>query len=103
MRGVLNFPTWLDFELSPAYDFRDIAQPFFFIDAAYGVQKALLNTAQDSEGRFYDAGLGVRFSYRNQFQGNLQLAFPLSSQLSDETLEPPDDNVRLVFDFQYSF
>ncbi|VAW69944.1 hypothetical protein MNBD_GAMMA10-3293 [hydrothermal vent metagenome] len=100
---VLNFPTWLDFELSPAYDFRDIAQPFFFIDAAYGVQKALLNTAENSEGRFYDAGLGVRFSYRNQFQGNLQLAFPLSSQLSDEALEPPDDNVRLVFDFQYSF
>ncbi len=100
---VLNFPAWVDFNIGPAHRFREVAQPFFFVDGAYGVKKALLNTAQDSEGRFYDAGLGIRFSYRNRFQGNLQLAFPLRSQLSDETLELPDDNVRLVFDFQYSF
>lgn len=100
---VLNFPAWMNFDFTPVYSLKNVAQPFFFADASYGVKKSLLATAEDSSGTFYDIGLGVRFFYKNDFQGNLQVAFPVKSDLSDEDLEKPDSSPRLVFDFQYSF
>ncbi len=100
---VMNFPDWMNFDFTPTFSLKNVAQPFFFIDGAYGFKKTLKATAGDSKGTFYDVGLGVRFFYMNDFQGNFQVAFPVKSKLSDVDLEKPESGARLVFDFQYSF
>ena len=100
---VLNFPSWLDFNLTDSLSLKKVAQPFFFADAAYGVKKALKATNEDSEATLYDVGFGFRIFYQNTFQGNLQFAFPISHDFTDLELEEPDSGMRLVFDFQYSF
>ena len=100
---VFHFPTWMDFGIGDEYSLKKLAQPFVFADGVYGVKKSLRITEQDSEATFYDIGLGMRMFYLNKFQGNLQLAFPVRSVLTDKNLAKPDDSPRLVFDFQYSF
>jgi len=100
---VLELPSWLDINLSGSLSLKDIAQPFFFADASYGVKKTLKATNEDSTAALYDVGIGFRLFYQNTFQGNLQFAFPVSNKFSDIGLEKPDDSVRVVFDFQYSF
>jgi len=100
---VLHFPSWLDFNIVGTQRLKDVAQPFFFADASYGVKKALKASNEDSTATLYDVGIGFRIFYQNQFQGNLQFAFPISNDFSDADLEKPDDSIRVVFDFQYSF
>jgi len=100
---VFNWPSLLDFDVSPSHTMKDFAQPFFFADTAYGIKTSLRSDEEDSEATLIDAGIGFRIFYENQFQGNLQFAFPISNKFTDVELDEPEDSVRIVFDFQYSF
>jgi len=100
---VLNWPSWLDFNISSEQSLKSISQPFLFFDASHGIKKSLKINEEDSEATLYSAGLGFRLFYLNNFQGNLQFSVPLKSEFTDTDLEKPDDGVRSVFDFQYSF
>lgn len=103
MDWVLNWPSWMDFGIFSDQTLKSVSQPFFFVDAAYGIKKTLTIGEEDSEATLYSAGLGFRIFYLNNFQGNLQFAVPLKSEFTDPDLGEPDDGVRSVFDFQYSF
>lgn len=100
---IFNLPSWLDFNFSNAYSLNDFTQPFVFADAAYGIKKAFQAGEADSEATLSDIGIGLRLFYLNDLQGNLQFAFPISSNFTDETLDTASDSVRVVFDLQYGF
>lgn len=100
---VLNWPSWLDFNITSEQSLKSLSQPFLFVDASYGVKKSLNFNEEDSEATLYSAGLGFRLFYLDNFQGNLQFSVPLKSEFTDAALAEPDDGVRSVFDFQYSF
>ncbi len=100
---VFTWPSWLNFSVSESYSLKNFSQPFLFLDASYGIKKSIVVGEEDSEATLTDIGLGFRIFYLNDLQGNLQFAFPLSSKLTDIELDEPDDSVRIVFDFQYSF
>ena len=50
-----------------------------------------------------DIGLGMRFVYSNDFNGNLQFAFPVNHKFTHSDITNIDDGMKVVFDFQYSF
>lgn len=97
---VFNAPDLFDFELF-AVNLAEVARPFVFLDAGWGKSVSLVSTIDDETATLLDAGLGLQFSYRNRFQGNLQLAFPLAEDFSADVESSGD--TRLVFDFQYNF
>lgn len=102
---VFNSPDLFDFTLFGS-NFKDIAKPVVFFDAAYGVQKTLVQDYDNSKISLTGAGIGLQFAYEKRFSGNLQVAFPLGD--SYQTSNVVDTGIkknssRLVFDFQYSF
>ena len=92
-----------DFDIFGDVNLGEISQPFLFIDYAYGVQKALSTDTDDESGEIMDIGFGLKISYLNDFKGNLQFAFPLNSDFTSTDIEEPEDSLKVVFDFQYSF
>jgi hemolysin activation/secretion protein len=100
---IFNLPSWADFNISNAYSLNDFTQPFVFADAAHGVKNALPGDEEDSEATLTDIGFGLRLFYLDDIHGNLQFAFPVSSDFSDETLDTATDDVRVVFDLQYTY
>jgi len=103
LEWIFNSPDLFDFGLFSDVKFGQISQPFLFADYAYGIGKSLDPALEDDTAGLLDVGLGLKFSYLNDFKGNLQIAFPLNSAFSSADFEPPKDEVRIVFDFQYSF
>ncbi len=77
-------------------------QPFFFLNASYGIQYALQGS-EDKDASLADYGFGVQYGYGKHISGNLQFAFPLKDKFSDDSFSVPDDNFKLVFDLQYRF
>lgn len=100
---IFNSPDIFDFGLFGDIKFGQISQPFLFADYAYGISNALKLGDADSKAGLFDVGLGIKFSYLNDFKGNLQIAFPINSNFSAADFSQPDDDIRVVFDFQYSF
>lgn len=102
---VFNPPDFFDFNIMESINLKNIARPFLFIDYGYGKQYKLLASldASNGSGQLLDAGFGLQFSHGRRFQGNLQFAFPLSEKFSGTNALPAQDDVRVVFDFQYSF
>lgn len=98
---LFDAPKLFDIEVGKS-NLRKMLKPFVFVDAAYGEVVSLVDGEEDATGQLVNWGLGLQFSYRNRFNGNLQLAFPAHEVFSNE-VDVPDDNVKLVFDFQYSF
>jgi hemolysin activation/secretion protein len=103
LEWIFNSPDLFNFGLFSDVKFGQISQPFFFADYAYGVSNSLDAAAEDDTASLFDVGLGLKFSYLNDFKGNLQIAFPISSVFSSPDLQSPEDDIRIVFDFQYSF
>lgn len=99
---IFDAPEFFDIDIGGA-NLRKVIQPFLFVDFSWGEVISIVEDESNSTGQMYDAGFGFQFSYRDNINGNLQIAFPLNEQFSDETITVPDDNFRLVFDFQYSF
>ncbi len=99
---VFDSPKIFDVTIGDS-NLRDMIQPFIFVDAAWGEVIALVAGEENATGELYDAGIGFRLSYRNQLQGNIQFAFPQKDKFSSPDVVVPDDSMKLVFDFQYSF
>ncbi len=99
---IFNSPSIFDIELVGKTKLSDISQPFLFADTSYGIKKAL-DSPDDATATLADVGVGLRFSYRNDFKGNLQLAFPVNNKFTHSDITEIDDGMKVVFDFQYSF
>lgn len=100
---IFNSPDLFDFNITESVNFKNIAKPFIFIDFAYGVKYSLRADEKDAQGRALDAGLGLQFSYGRRFQGNFQLAFPISESFPGANTSLTQDSIRVVFDLQYGF
>ena len=100
---IYNWPEFADFGIIGNVRARNAAQPFLFMDAAYGVQKALTDDIDERTAQLVDAGVGLKLSFGERLKGSLQLAFPLDSSFSTDDIQEPEDSSRLVFDLQYNF
>ena len=99
---IFSIPGFLDFKISDNLRFANLAQPFVFVDYAYGK----LNAFGDSASEHADLsgyGLGLQFNYKGGIASNLQIAKPISSNFSNETVHEPDKSWRVLVDFQYVF
>ena len=99
---IFNAPEFLDIAIGES-NWQKMIQPFLFLDFSWGEAISLTSGEKNSTGQLMDAGFGFQFSYRDQINGNLQFAFPVDESFRDESIIVPDDSVRIVFDFQYSF
>jgi len=105
---IFDSPDFLSMKMGKS-NLKDIIQPYLFADIAYGKALALISDdpgAQnnpDSTGQLSDAGFGLKFSYLDDLQGNLQFAFPLNSKFSSDSIVDDSDSFKLIFDLQYSF
>ncbi len=99
---LFSAPDFLDMQIG-GEDLRKMISPFVFFDAAWGQVISLNGLDDDTTGQLYDVGLGFQFSYRNDFHGNIQFAFPLNAKFTDPEIITADDSFKLVMDFQYSF
>ena len=100
---IFNSPNILDFSLFGETKLKDIAKPFIFVDFSYGIQRKINSTKLDVTGTLVDAGFGLKFNYTNKVQGNLHLAFPISDEFSDPDITIADNEMKVIFDFQYKF
>lgn len=99
---LFNSPDMFDFNIG-SINFKQLTKPFVFADYAYGKQYSILESEPDATGQIADVGFGLQFSHGGKFSGNLQFAFPVMDKFSDTSEEPQKENMRVVFDFQYSF
>lgn len=98
---IFNAPEFFNFSIGDS-NFRKMVRPFLFLDASWGEAKSLVEGDDDVTGQLYGIGMGLQFSYLNKVQGNLQFAFPVKEKFSTK-VDVLKDDVKLVFDFQYSF
>lgn len=99
---IFDAPDFISMDVAGS-NLVDMIRPFIFVDASYGEVISLIEGRDNSDGRLIDAGFGFQLSYKNNLQGNLHFAFPLSDDFSNEDIVVEDDSMRVVFDLQYSF
>jgi len=99
---VFNSPDIFDIQIA-AINLKSFVKPFVFFDYGYGKQYEIVFGRKDATGQLADMGVGLQFSHGYQFSGNLQLAYKMLEQLTDTDQQPKADNMRLLFDMQYSF
>jgi hemolysin activation/secretion protein len=99
---IFNSPDIFNFSLGGT-DFIDTFKPFVFVDYAYGYQYVLGLENDYATAQLADVGMGLQVSHHTGFNGNIQLAFPVLSELKVAGEDPDYDSVRLTFDFQYAF
>ncbi len=99
---IFNAPEFMDIDIGDS-NWRKILSPYLFMDISWGEVISIDDVTGNSNGQLMDVGFGLQYSYRQQITGNLQFAFPVNESFSDDAITVPDDNVRVVFDFQYSF
>ncbi len=99
---VFNSPDMFDVQIG-SVNFKTFAKPFVFFDYAYGKQYELRSGQKDPTGQLADIGIGLQFSHSHNFNGNLQLAHKILDQLTDIDAQLKADDIRLLFDMQYSF
>lgn len=102
LEWVFNSPQIFMFDYFRARNMTQKMQPFFFLNASYGIQYALQGS-EDKDASLADYGFGVQYGYGKHISGNLQFAFPLKDKFSDDSFSVPDDSFKLVFDLQYRF
>lgn len=99
---IFNSPDWLDVTIA-TINIKNLLKPFVFVDYGYGKQYTIVSNNSDATGQLADIGFGLQFSYANNFNGNLQLAFNVLDEFSETEQQPKADSVRVLFDFQYGF
>lgn len=99
---IFNMPRALDFAITEHVGFAQVAQPFVFLDYASGIVNGDGTNAEQST-KVYGWGMGIQFNHRNKISGNLQVAVPIDIVLSNKTTEEPEEEVRIIADFQYIF
>ena len=100
---IFNSPDLFNFTLFGDSKFSDIVKPFVFVDLSYGIQRASDPSNADVKAQLVDAGIGLKFNYKSDLQGNLHLAFPIKNDFSDPDLIIKDKGMRVIFDLQYKF
>ncbi|MGD8571671.1 MAG: ShlB/FhaC/HecB family hemolysin secretion/activation protein [Gammaproteobacteria bacterium] len=99
---IFNMPGFMDFSISDTTQFSNVVQPFLFVDYGYGLLNEI-TAGGDSTGELSGYGFGLQLNYRNEISGNLQIAFPLDAKFSQEAIEEPEDELRVIMDVQYLF
>lgn len=99
---LFNSPDIFDFNLFGTTNFKDLVKPFVFLDMSYGIQHSIDPTESDVKAQLINAGVGLQIN-KDNFSGNLHIAFPLESSFSEPVASLKDENVRIIFDFQYKF
>lgn len=99
---IFSVPRFLDFEISGGLRFSNIAQPFLFVDYAYGRLNSFGDVGSQNAA-LSGFGVGMQFNYKNVIASNLQIAKPISSKFSEESAAEADKNWRLLLDVQYVF
>ena len=114
---IFNGPKFLDFDIA-GESFSDLIQPYLFWDGGYGVSNyqgiiatdpaaAESRDVPDTWAYLSDVGVGLKFSFRNNFRTNFSYAKSVSYRhdkgtISDTTKNLEDRN-KIYFDFLYSF
>jgi len=99
---LFNSPDIFDFDLFGWANFKELAKPFVFLDASYGLQHSIDPAGETVTGQLINAGVGLQFAKGN-FSGNLHLAFPLNDSFSPPIASEIETSARVTFDFQYKF
>jgi hemolysin activation/secretion protein len=99
---IFDKPKWLDYDVA-GKSLSQVIQPYIFLDAAYGVQKSILEGEDDINATLSDVGLGFRFNFTKNASGNLQLALPAEKSFSSDSFSVEETGVQAIFDFQYAF
>lgn len=102
VQWILDSPKIFDFSVK-GVKYSNVFKPILFVDYAYGHRYTLTAGDEDATAHLADVGLGIQITNISGVSSNIQVAFPVLSQLELETTEPEYDSVRLNFDFQYSF
>lgn len=103
-----NAPDFLDFQVGGS-SLANMISPFIFIDAAYGRSLTTSENKTYVNSTLVDVGVGLQFSYSNNFSGTLQFAYPIENKYSAPSDSGADDtdgdfekDVKILFEFQYS-
>jgi len=99
---IFNSPDFMSFSIGDTR-FDDFVKPVLFADMGIGQQHALLAGESDVTGTLIDVGFGFQFAHEAGVSGNLQFAFPVLDEFSDEGTQPELDSMRVLFDLQYGF
>jgi len=99
---VFNSPDMFDFQVG-AINFIDFAKPTLFFDYGYGKQHEITAGNNDPKGQLASMGTGLQFSYGYYLSGNVQLAYNILDKFSNTDQQPEAEDVRVLFDMQYSF
>ncbi|MCP4324584.1 MAG: ShlB/FhaC/HecB family hemolysin secretion/activation protein [Alteromonadales bacterium] len=99
---VFNSPSFMDFSVA-GVEFDNSFKPFLFTDYAYGYQYVLDSQEDDATAHLADVGLGLKVSHNSGFNGTVQLAFPVLSELKQTGEDPDYDTMLITFDLQYVF
>jgi hemolysin activation/secretion protein len=99
---IFNSPDFLNFSVFDI-EFNEIFKPFIFTDYAFGYQHLLDLKEEYATAQLADIGVGLQISHRSGFNGNIQLGFPVLSELKIAGEDPEHDSMRITFDFQYVF
>lgn len=97
---VFNTPDFFKLDWFNKREIHQKIQPLLFINAAKGIQNTTTG-GDDVEGTLIDAGFGFQYGFGKNISGNLQFAFPVSEDFNTTSITIPDDNLKIVFDFQY--
>lgn len=96
-----DYPKLLDFSVGNGLRFSRLASPFIFIDGAYGIQRSLTETP-DETAELTGWGVGIEVKYKNKFSGHIQVARPDKSKISNAGQAASEEDIVIV-DFQYNF
>ncbi|MCF6324600.1 MAG: ShlB/FhaC/HecB family hemolysin secretion/activation protein [Gammaproteobacteria bacterium] len=99
---IFNSPDFLSFNIGNV-SFDNFVKPVLFVDIGVGQQYGLLAGERDVTGTLADVGFGFQFTHSDGFSGNLQFAFPVLDEFSEEGVQPEVDSMRMLFDLQYGF
>lgn len=82
--------------------FKNILQPYFLLDAAYGYKYPLQNSDQSVDAMYGNVGAGLKISFKGM-RGSISFAQALYSNTSTTYDEDESKGSKLYFDLQYSF
>jgi len=100
---LFNSPDIFDIQIA-SINLKSLAKPFVFFDYGYGKQYGIDSGENDPTGQLGDIGIGLQLSHGYKFSGNLQLSYKILEQFTDNiNQQAKADNIRLLFDMQYSF
>ena len=100
---LFNSPDIFDIQIA-SINLKSLAKPFVFFDYGYGKQYEISSGKKDPTGQLADIGIGLQLSHGYKFSGNLQLSYKILEQFTDNiNQQAKADNMRLLFDMQYSF